>query len=241
MRCEPLMYSLTLVGAGVLKGSPSNGTTCAVEPHGGTLPRDLVLCLCYLEGGDARLAKDAGDGWVLLDSVHDTGPGFGIFLAACLSSRAGAAGWAGLITPARSGYCAQTYTVRLPAQYRFITIHQRGSIAPVLSATAAASTVAPGCNSSAPLALELLGAGEGNGANTTVHTLPAGYAPLFDTGQNSPPYSMALGYRALNGPWALDALTIGLSSSLTRRAALRGTVPISSGGSASHDLQPGRA
>jgi hypothetical protein len=216
----------THVGAGTLQAS-TGASTVAVSPNASTRPLDLVVVVCYT-AADATLVNDAGDGWVILDSGYDSVNTYGIFIAACIASRNGASGYAGLTLPSSAAYTAQCSTFRILQPFKF-DLAVRARSTGWFNATASSTTSsAPAILQPYGQVLDILGRGYNNGGTTTTSGNVTSFTERFDTGQVSPAHGVVLNDRtALVLGTQQNALVSGtLAVAKTNRAGVRAMIGI---------------
>jgi hypothetical protein len=193
-----------------------------------TLPGDLVVVVCYVQGGDivATPPIDAGDGWVVLDAGYDTVNGFGIFIAACIATRAGSSGYAGLTIPSCTARSAQSHTYRMGQSYRYDLGGARGSQGWFNASASATALSQPEILQPYAQVLDLCAGGYNNAATTTTCGNVTGYTERFDTGQTSPPHGVVLRDRTFANAAQNPLASATLAVAKTMRGGVRAMVPI---------------
>jgi hypothetical protein len=227
----------TSVGSGT-KTSNAASALATVTPNASTLAGDLVVAVCYGTGagGDLTIARDAGDGWVILDSGWDGTNNFGIFLAACIATRSGSSGYSGITLPASMPWTLQCHTFRIKAPAAFL-LGRCQSIGWFNDTVASTSLNAPAINQPYPQGIDLVGRGYNNAAITTTVGNITNYTERFDTGQVGPPHGVVLNDRTavITGSVQNGSLTSALAVLKPFRAGVRAFIPI-----IGNTLMPGR-
>lgn len=236
----------------VTEGTLMSGTSSAdvtAQAASTTAVGNLLVMVLYatVDPGNAR---DAGEGWVLLDSAFDAGNSFGVAIWVAISRRAGttrsgltlasAGNWANAVAIFRLAY-ASTWP-----EYNHLFWDLAGRVrgGTWYSGTADSRTMSwspmegPGVAGNGFMGIELLGAGCYNGGTVPTATAPTGYTERIDQGvATGAMMNVSLNYRtptSANGTLATDyalqtvsvANYYSVSGAQTNRAAVRGFIPI---------------
>jgi hypothetical protein len=203
----------------------ASASTIAITPTTNTIMGDLIVAAIYVDV-DATLVKDAGDGWVVLDSGYDSGNAYGMLLAVCIAFRNGNSGYAGLTMPTTGGYIVRPTSLHLNAPYRWDLSRRAGSRAWFNATASATAADAPAILQPYAQVVDIIGRGYENAAGTITIGSIAGWTEATDTGDTSPPYGVGMSHRQLDNAIQNPSVTSNLSSASTNRAGVRGMVGI---------------
>lgn len=164
-----LTQAYTLSGNGTTTFSAAS-TNVAITPSASTIAGDLILAPIYT-GADATLVKDAGDGWVVLDSGYDSTNLYGILIAACIAFRGGNSGYAGLTLPSSAAYICRPSSYHLNAPYRWDLSIRASSVGWTNATASSTSSTAPAINQPYPQVIDFVARGYFDAVGTTSGTI----------------------------------------------------------------------
>lgn len=229
------------IGVGT-KQTSTSGAAIGAVPNSSTLAGDLVILGAYVVGADCTRAKDAGDGWVILDAGYDSVNGYGILAAACISAMNGAWTGAGLTLPGNAAFTSQTYTWRMASASVARSAAACWSLVGAMgsqngaggwfNATASSTTLTvprrdgPGYNQS----MEFAVCGYTNDGGNPVETVTGSgsWTERVDDGQNSPAHGLWIAQRNVlthSSPFDASA-DMTISAACTNRAGVRCSIPV---------------
>ena len=225
----------TSVGSGALQTGTGTASLCAVSPNANTLAGDLVVVVCCAgpttqAQEDVTVSRDNGDGWILLSSGYNsvTEP-LGIFLAACIATRNGSSGYAGILFNASTyWYSAQSNTFRLALPACFDLDHVGRDSGWAFNSASDTALDAPAINQPYQQVIDLVGRGYFNGGTTTTVANITNFTERFDTGSAASYIGIALNDRtaAIIGAVQNPPITSALAVAKTYRMGVRAMIPI---------------
>ncbi len=226
----------TSIGSGTLQTGTGSSGTCAVVPNASTLAGDLVIVVCAAGPGtqtteDITVSKDNGDGWVLISSGYNpsSSPAMGIFIAACMATRNGSSGYAGIkFNTSNYYYAAQSHTFRIAAPGAFDLDHVGRDNGYIFNAASATALDAPAISQPYQQVIDLVGRGYYNGGTTTTVADITGYTERFDTGSAASYLGVVLNDRtaAVLGAVQNPLVTSALAAAKTNRMGVRAMIAI---------------
>jgi hypothetical protein len=198
-------------------------------PNANTLAGDLVVGVIGAIGAyDMTVTKDAGDGWVKLAAGANPTDGYGMLLVACIASKNGANGYAGMILPGSTYHASQCHTFRIDPPAGFLLGAFGHDDQWVYNTASATALDAPSISQPYQQVIDLVGRACYNaGVATSVGNI-TNFTERFDVSTTTGRMNLVLNDRTavITGAVQNPSVTSNLAAAKTYRMGVRAMIPI---------------